>query len=241
MAEDNKNSTPTEVEIKDRGVFDFLGNKPQEKKDEQVIVTEFDDKVKISEDDDEEKKKHSLLDKLHRSTSSSSSSSEEEVEEGGEKKKKKKKEQKGLKEKIQEKVHKEEDKKHGEADTAIPVETEKVEVEVEVVHPAPADQAEEVEKKGFLDKIKEKLPGQHKKTEQVEVPLPQSSETTAPAAEGDAKDKKGFLDKIKEKLPGYHPKPNNDHEEKETAAPHWSLSLSFVPFLFCSMIWFGLL
>ncbi|MQK22184.1 hypothetical protein EI013_27860, partial [Escherichia coli] len=110
------------------------------------------------EEDDGEKKKHSLLEKLHRSDSSSSSSSdEEEVGEDGEKRKRKK-EKKGLKEKIQGKVDDKEEKKH--EDTAVPVEK----VEVDPAHP---DQ----EKKGFLDKIKEKLPG-HKKTE--EVPLTSS-------------------------------------------------------------------
>lgn len=88
MAEENQNKyeTTSEVEIKDRGVFDFLGKKKEEEKpqDQEVIVTEF-EKVKVSdhepetkveekkEEEDGEKKKHSLLEKLHRSNSSSSS------------------------------------------------------------------------------------------------------------------------------------------------------------------------
>ena len=72
------------------------------------------------------------------------------------------------------------------------------------------------EKKGFLDKIKDKLPG-GKKTEEVAVPPPPAPvvadySATTPEAEG--KEKKGFLDKIKEKLPGYHPK-SDEEKEKE--------------------------
>lgn len=77
-------------EIKDRGLFDFLGKKEEEKPQEEVIVTEF-EKVKVSdheaprphhhepesykvEQEEEKEKKHgSLLEKLHRSDSSSSS------------------------------------------------------------------------------------------------------------------------------------------------------------------------
>lgn len=84
MAEENQNkfyetSESSEVEVKDRGVFDFLGKKKEEKEDQekkphqedQAIVTEF-EKVKVSEPE-EEKKHSSLLDKLHRSDSTSSS------------------------------------------------------------------------------------------------------------------------------------------------------------------------
>ncbi|KAK7321835.1 hypothetical protein VNO77_32820 [Canavalia gladiata] len=201
-------STNTETEIKDRGVFDFLGKKKEEEKpQEEVLATNFDNKVKLSNEpetklqEQEGDKKHTLLEKLHRSNSSSSSSSDEEEEGEGGEKKKKKKEKKGLKEKIGGDDHKEQD-------TAVPV--EKVEVDSE--HP------DTEEKKGFLDKIKEKLPGQHKKAEEVSST---SSEYvaahTAETHEGEAKDKekKGLLDKIKEKLPGYHSKPNED-KEKET-------------------------
>lgn len=275
MAEENKNvvDTPTtdEIEINDRGVFDFLGKKkeqdhqkPQGKEEEEVILTEFDN-VKVS--NEEEKKNHSLLGKFHQSNSSSSSVSfffsthatlflinwwsdqylidctylikkcierclqsideeEEEVGEDGEKKKKK--ENKGLKEKIQEKMGGE--KKHDDVDTSVPVE------KVEVHHPAVAvthHEAESTEeKKGFLDKIKEKLPGQHKKTDQQgdQVPLSSSSgaghETeTATEAEGEAKEnKKGLLDKIKEKLPGYHSKPTEDKEKETPGTAHWRWS-----------------
>ena len=51
------------------------------------------------------------------------------------------------------------------------------------------------EKKGFLDKIKEKLPGQHKKAE--------DGAYDGHPAEGEPKEK-GILEKIKEKIPGCH-------------------------------------
>ena len=64
------------VETKDRGIFDFLGKKEEEKPQEEVIVTDF-EKVTISEPEpkveEEEEKKHGLLEKLHRSDSSSRS------------------------------------------------------------------------------------------------------------------------------------------------------------------------
>lgn len=82
MAEENQNkyetSESSEVEIKDRGVFDFLGKKKEEKEKpgQDSIVTEF-EKVKVSEEpekkEEEGEKKQSLLEKLHRSDSRSSS------------------------------------------------------------------------------------------------------------------------------------------------------------------------
>lgn len=71
------------VEAKDRGLFDFLGKKEEEKPKEEVIASEFGEKVKVSEtehkpeehkEEEEKEKKHgSLLEKLHRTGSSSSS------------------------------------------------------------------------------------------------------------------------------------------------------------------------
>uniref|UniRef100_A0A803MXH7 Dehydrin n=1 Tax=Chenopodium quinoa TaxID=63459 RepID=A0A803MXH7_CHEQI len=85
-------------------------------------------------------------------------------------------------------------------------------------YPAPEHHHQEEEKKGgFLDKIKDKLPGQHKdKAEEHEVVAPVAA--AEPSVEGD-KDKKGFLDKIKDKIPGFHSKngaeEKKDHEEKK--------------------------
>ncbi|XP_058220590.1 phosphoprotein ECPP44 [Rhododendron vialii] len=215
------------VETTDRGLFDFMAVKQKEEcceeiktthhveeKDE-VIGAEFEKlhvseaEPKVEEHKDQEEKKGSLLEKFHRSDSASSSSSSDE-EEGGEKKEKKKK-KKGLKEK------KEKEEKH-EEDTSVPIEK----CEEEAV-------AQPEEKKGFLDKIKEKLPGQHKKTEEAVVAPPPpvmvecyaAEESSQAGHEADQpKEKKGFLEKIKEKIPGYHPKsptssPSEEEKEKE--------------------------
>lgn len=139
------------------------------------------------------------------------SSDEEEGKEKKEKKDKKKK--KGLKEEKKE-------EKHEEEDTSVPI--EKYEEEAVVGQPE--------EKKGFIEKIKEKLPGQHKKTEEVVVATPppapvmvecyaaeESHQEGGPEAD-QPKEKKGFLEKIKEKIPGYHPKttsPSEEEKEKE--------------------------
>lgn len=120
------------------------------------------------------------------------SSEEEEEGEGGEKKKKKKK---SLKEKICGEEKEEEKKKIAEEDTAVPV------VKCD---DAPGDATPD-EKKGFLEKIKEKLPGGHKKAEEHAPPPAECTTADVPAHEGEAgKEKKGILEKIKEKLPGYH-------------------------------------
>lgn len=196
------------VESTDRGLFGF-GKKDEEKKcEEEVIATEFDEKVKVTE---EEPKHESLAQKLHRSDSSSSSSSEEEyVDENGEKKKKKK-----LKDRLKEKISGGEKKEEEKAevkyeDTAVPIEK--------------CDDVPEGEKKGFLEKIKDKLPG-GKKTEEVAAPPadcyaappPPVSESYAaapPPVEAE-KEKKGFLEKIKEKIPGYHPKTEEEKEKEK--------------------------
>ncbi|KAL6492978.1 hypothetical protein OROGR_032737 [Orobanche gracilis] len=203
------------VEASDRGLFDFVGKKEEEKKfdleEDVIIVTDCEEKPEVFEVPKEEVKKHEgLFEKLHRSDSSSSSSSdEEEVDENGEKKKKKK----GLKEKIKEKFSGEKKDEEEEKQAAIKCE-EDIVVPVEKCDIDDEDN----EKKGFLDKIKEKLPG-GKKIEEVAIatppPPPPSEECAAAAAaapETESKEKKGFLEKIKEKLPGHHSK---NHEEKE--------------------------
>ncbi|KAE8690321.1 lysine-specific histone demethylase 1-like protein 1-like [Hibiscus syriacus] len=194
------------VESKDRGMFDFLGKKEEQKAEPQheAVATEF-EKVKIEEtktgeEHKESEKKPSLLEKLHRSDSSSSSSSDEEESDSGEKKKKKKKKKKGLKEKIKEKIggEKKED------NTAVPVEK--------------CDS--ETPEKGFMEKIKEKLPVQHKKDEEATAPPP-AEKVTVVHHEEESKENKGILEKIKEKIPGYHSKTEDDKDkEKETTASH---------------------
>ncbi|XP_057805912.1 phosphoprotein ECPP44-like [Salvia miltiorrhiza] len=134
--------------------------------------------------------KHALMDELRRAHSQSSCSSDEEVEEGGERKKKK-----GLKEEIKDKLS---GKKEGE-DVVIPIEEGK----------AGTEQPEE--KKGFLDKVKEKLPGQHKKGDEESQTAPPPATEHSPAG-CENKEKKGIIDKIKEKLPGHHKKSENEVE-----------------------------
>ena len=71
----------------------------------------------------------------------------------------------------------------------------------------------EEEKKGFMDKLKEKLPGHGKKPEDAS-PAPV---VAPPVEEAHPAEKKGILEKIKEKLPGYHPKTVDEvKKEKET-------------------------
>ena len=64
--------------------------------------------------------------------------------------------------------------------------------------------------KGFLEKIKEKLSPQHKKTEEVTA-TPANQEHTPG---GEMKEKKGILEKIKARLPGHH-KTDVEPKEKE--------------------------
>ncbi|EAZ24133.1 hypothetical protein OsJ_07873 [Oryza sativa Japonica Group] len=235
-----------QVEVKDRGLFDnLLGRKkddqPEEKKHEEELVTGM-EKVSVEEPKKEEhhaegEKKESLLSKLHRSSSSSSSSSDEEeevIDDNGEVVKRKKK--KGLKEKIKEKLPGHKDHAapapvvtHGDHhhDTAVPV--EKIEGDHAKTE-ATLPRAPEEEKKGFLDKIKEKLPGGHKKPEDATAVPPPAASPAAPAttpapahpppateevSSPDGKEKKGILGKIMEKLPGYH---KGSGEEDKTAA-----------------------
>lgn len=80
-----------------------------------------------------------------------------------------------------------------------------------------AEPTQQDEKKGFLEKIKEKLPGQHKKAEEVN-PAPPPDQCAADGNSpggGEAKDKKGILDKIKEKLPGYNKNDGDEMKSKE--------------------------
>lgn len=58
------------------------------------------------------------------------------------------------------------------------------------------------EKKGFVDKIKEKIPGGHPKKAAEDGGV-QCGEVKGNEGEA-AKEKKGIMEKIREKLPGYH-------------------------------------
>lgn len=237
-----------QVEVTDRGLLgNLLGKKKAEEdkeKQEELVtgmekVSVEEPEVKKEEHEDGEKKE-TLFSKLHRSSSSSSSSSDEEEEEviddNGEVIKRKKK--KGLKEKLQGKLpgHKDTEGEHvtglpapaapasvqthgGHHDTDVVVEKIDGDVKTEAAPAVP-----EEEKKGFLEKIKEKLPGGHKKPEDaapvpvthaapapVHAPAPAAEEVSSP----DAKEKKGLLGKIMDKLPGYH---KTGEEDKAAAA-----------------------
>nr|AEA29617.1 dehydrin [Suaeda glauca] len=227
-------ATPGVVETTDRGLFDFMKKKEDESK---PASSEYDninsgvEKVHISEPEYkeehhhyEEKKHESLGEKLHRSNSSSSSSSSDEEGDDEEKKRRRKerKEKKkgGIKEKIEEKFghHDHKEEKHHEHDTNVPI--EKIHVQ-ENVYSEPSytthahDHHEEEKKKGgFMDKIKDKLPGQHGDEEhKVAAPVVSHTHEEVHGAE-EEKEKKGFLDKIKEKIPGFHSK-NGAEEKKE--------------------------
>lgn len=71
-------TTGANVESTDRGLFDFLGKKEEEKPthahEEQAISSEFGEKVKVGEEEHKEEEKKKEEKKLHRSSSSSSSS-----------------------------------------------------------------------------------------------------------------------------------------------------------------------
>ncbi|KAI8024988.1 Dehydrin COR47 [Camellia lanceoleosa] len=192
--------TKRPVETTDRGMFDCFGKK-EEKPGEDVAMIEL-ETVQVSEAD-KMKEKHTLMEELHRSHSNSSSSSDD--EEGGEKKRKKK----GLKEEIKKKTSsKKEEQVKGHKDTSGTLEN------CNEVGNAEATLQEE--KKDFLEKIKEKLPGQHKKAEEGNpaAPPPEcAADGNSPRSE--TKDKKGILEKIKEKLPGYHKNDDDNVKEKE--------------------------
>lgn len=73
----------------------------------------------------------------------------------------------------------------------------------------------EEEKKGFMDKLKEKLPGHAKKPEDASAPVA-APVVVPPVEEAHPAEKKGILEKIKEKLPGYHPKSVEEEKKKES-------------------------
>ncbi|XP_077220898.1 uncharacterized protein LOC143854692 [Tasmannia lanceolata] len=193
-----------ESEVKDRGLLGFLGKKKEnEKPQEEGLVTEF-EKVQATdetyeEEDNFEEERPSAFEKLHPSQNGSSSSDEEEVVEGEKVKKQKKK---VLKEMMDNDRAKEEETNfefEHEKDTPVPIE------KVEEIHPDAPDQ-----KKGFLDKIKDILPGHTKKTDDIKTKdMPPEEYTDVQTQEGDAEalnEKKSVMDKIKEKMPGHRKK-----------------------------------
>jgi len=232
-----------QVEVTDRGFFDHLVGKKEKKVEEQKHEEELaagmekvsveEPEVKKEEHGDGEKHE-TLFTKLQRSSSSSSSSSDEEeevIDDNGEVIKRKKK--KGLKEKLP--GHKDTD---GELATGLPAPAPPAalqKIDGDVKTEAPPAAVPEEEKKGFLEKIKEKLPGGHKKPEDAgaapvthaapaPAPAPAPVHAPAPAAEEisspDGKEKKGILGKIMDKLPGYHKAAGEEDKAAAPAADH---------------------
>ncbi|KAH7518323.1 hypothetical protein FEM48_Zijuj09G0159200 [Ziziphus jujuba var. spinosa] len=159
------------------GMFDFLKRKENEKSE------------KPQHDKDT-----GMADVQQSYGDDSSSSSSDEEGESGEKKKKKK----GIKDKIKDKMSgKKEDHHEDPQHATTPAEKTCDNAHVEVTHP---------EEKGFIEKIKDKLPGQHKK--------PEDSASVECAAHGRSPEgeKKGILEKIKEKLPVGHKNEEKKHE-----------------------------
>jgi hypothetical protein len=88
---------------------------------------------------------------------------------------------------------------------------------------------EETPEKGLLDKIKEKLPGGHKKPEDTAAataPATHVHDVSSPDGK-DKEKKQGLLGKIMDKIPGYNKTPaGEDHSEPATAAGEHKTSSS---------------
>ncbi|KAH9608364.1 hypothetical protein KSS87_019205 [Heliosperma pusillum] len=206
----------TPVETTDRGLFDSIKNDSENEKPvrEDTFASESDQKAQLVSEPveykDEDEKKHGTVVEMLRSYSSNSSYSDEEGDdEETKQRKKEKKEKKGLTEKLMEKP--------------LPGHKDEVEEEThvqEAVYSEPPHQEEVPEKKSFLNKIKEKLPGGHNKTDDHHhdeaIPVSAKSRVevvySEPPHQDEDPEKKSFLDKIKEKLPG-HSKTDDSHDE----------------------------
>jgi hypothetical protein len=182
-------------ESTDRGLFGLGGKKKEEVDSENGFNSEFEQKLQVSET---EPKKESLLHEPHRPDSSSTrSSDEEEVEEGGVKKEKIKDKIKGTDKKT------EEVNKYHEEETSFPTYNSV---------PPPVHQVQPEEKKGFMEKMKDKLPGHKKVDEFTPVAPPPAAVDHGPITP--TGEKKGLLSKIKDKL--HHSKTDEEKEiEKE--------------------------
>ncbi|XP_010416529.1 PREDICTED: dehydrin ERD14-like [Camelina sativa] len=196
MADETKNVTEQEVpkvateessstEVTDRGLFDFLGKKKDETKPEETTI-----------DSEFEQKVH--------------------ISEPAPEVIKVEHEEEEKKPSLLEKLHRsdsssssssEEVGEDGEKRKKKKKDKKKTTTEVEV--------KTEEEKKGFMDKLKEKLPGHGKKTEDASTVAAAPVVTPHPVEEAHPVEKKGILEKIKEKLPGYHPKTTVEEEKKD--------------------------
>ncbi|KAL4575416.1 hypothetical protein LXL04_022259 [Taraxacum kok-saghyz] len=80
-------------------------------------------------------------------------------------------------------------------------------------------QKDESEKKSFIEKIKEKLPGEHKKAEEVHVAHVPKPAVVEHADEGEHKEKKSIFEKLKEKIPGHHSKSEEENKGTNKGGP----------------------
>jgi hypothetical protein len=85
---------------------------------------------------------------------------------------------------------------------------------------------EETPEKGLLDKIKEKLPGGHKKPEDdAAAPAPHAEDVSSPDGQ-DKEKKQGLLGKIMDKIPGYNKTPAEEEHNMTSAAGEHKTSSS---------------
>ncbi|CAH1430997.1 unnamed protein product [Lactuca virosa] len=191
------------VEQSDRGMFYIFGKKEEETKfdDEQQVL-----KVKS------EKLKQDLLDFIQGHTNSSGSNV---IQDKTSVPIQKYKEETHVVQSMEKKGFIEKIKSDHQDKTSVPIQKGE---ETHVV--------QSKEKKGIIEKIKdklhdspiekikEKLPGHHKKTEEVHGAHPPTPAVVAHAHEGEHKEKKGIFEKIKDKIPGHHPKSEEEKKGK---------------------------
>ncbi|CAN1127533.1 Dehydrin COR47 [Linum perenne] len=213
-------TTGGSVESTDRGIMGLFGKKKEEEQaaasaavpatllhhpphqGDQVISSQFDDKVHVSPNPPPHDEAHHLPQPeekksgiFHRSNSSSSSSSEEEYEEAGERRRRKK-------------DKKDKKNKHEVVHTGAVLGGEPFGAAHHQQHPE--------EKKGVMGKIKDKLPGHGEKTAAEEEaaargglhqhPVAATHQQQHPVAvthQHPGEPKMGAMEKIKDKLPGH--------------------------------------
>ncbi|CAA7042543.1 unnamed protein product [Microthlaspi erraticum] len=190
MAEENKNvpEQSTTPEVTDRGLFDFLGKKKDEETKPEGTTLESDFEHQVKISEPAPEVKH---------------------------------EEEEKKPSLLEKLHRsdsssssssEEEGSDGEKRKKKKKEKKKSETTT-----GEGEVKTEEEKKGFMEKLKEKLPGHAKKPEDGSPAVAPPPVVVAPVEEAHPAEKKGILEKIKEKLPGYHPKTAEDEKKEKTS------------------------
>ncbi|CAN8312706.1 unnamed protein product [Cochlearia groenlandica] len=217
----NDESSTTTGEVKDRGLFDFLGKKEEAKPPQETpLDSEFEHKAaQISEQPafvakhEEKEHKPTLLDQIHHYKQ------EEEEEKEHKPTRLEQIHHYSLQHKLcrtdsSSSSSSEEEGEDGEKRKNKKKEKKKKIVEGEEVKT-------EEEKKGMVDKIKEKLPGHNEKTED-DAPLVNTFPlvNTVPVVAEPEAEKKGVMENIKEKLPCHGKKTEDDtHVAATTVVP----------------------